>query len=274
MTVLEETFTLNNGVTIPKIGFGTWLIPDETVAEHVEAALKAGYRHIDTAQGYRNERGVGQGFRTSGLSREEVFITTKIQASIKDYHQATASIDESLQKLDMDYIDLVLIHAPQPWDEENKNNHFFEGNLETWRAMEDAMKAGKICTIGVSNFEEEDLENILKNSQTVPAVNQLLVHIGQTPFELVDYCKDRDILVEAYSPVAHGDMLHNKALQEIADTYHVSIPQLAIRYCLQIGTLPLPKSENPQHITDNAAVDFEISAEDMTRLKKITQIKA
>ncbi|HIY56627.1 MAG TPA: aldo/keto reductase [Candidatus Tetragenococcus pullicola] len=267
MAILDEFFTLNNGVKIPKIGFGTWLIKDESVAQHVQEAAKIGYRHFDSAQGYGNERGVGEGMRKTGISRDDLFVTTKIKAEIKDYETAKQSIDESLQKLDLDFMDLLLIHAPRPWDDDHKGQHYFEGNLETWRAMEEAYKAGKIRAIGVSNFEKEDIENISKNSSIVPAVNQILTHIGHTSSDLIDYCKQKDILVEAYSPVAHGDMLRNDALDKMAKKYQVSIPQLAIRYCLEIGTLPLPKSENAKHIASNAAVDFDITKEDLQTLK-------
>ncbi len=191
MTVLEEFFTLNNGVQIPKLGFGTWLIKDENAAQHVQEAAEVGYRHFDSAQGYGNERGVGEGMRKSGISRDQLFVTTKIKAEIKDYATAKQSIDESLQKLNTGFIDLLLIHAPRPWDDEHKGQHYFEGNLETWRAMEEAQKAGKIRAIGVSNFEEADIDNLIENSATVPAVNQILTQIGHSPFALMDYCKKK-----------------------------------------------------------------------------------
>lgn len=271
--ILNETYSLPNGVAIPKLGLGTWMIADEVVAEVVRGAIAMGYRHIDTAQAYANERGVGEGVRTSGVARDELFVTTKLEAGIKDYAQAVAAIDGSLKKLGLDYIDLMLIHSPQPWAEFRKGGHFFEGNLAAWRAMEEAYKAGKLRAIGVSNFEKPDLDNLIDNGSVAPMVNQILAHVSNTPFDLIDYSKSKGILVEAYSPVAHGKILDSADIAPLAEKYGVSIPQLCIRYCLQLGMLPLPKSGNLDHIRDNAAVDFEISDEDMTTLKNVERIK-
>lgn len=273
MTILNEKYTLNNGIQIPKLGFGTWLIDNAKVATAVEQAAKLGYRHFDTAQAYGNEEGVGAGIKAMGLKRDELFITTKVQAEIKDYKAAKKSIDESLQKLGIDYLDLLLIHAPEPWAEFHGENHYFKGNLEVWKAMEEAVQAGKVRSIGVSNFKQADLTNILENCSIKPTVNQLLTHIGNTSFELLKQAQANEILVEAYSPVAHGEMLQNKQIKQMADKYQVSISQLAIRYCLELGTLPLPKSENPEHIANNADVDFKISATDLQVLKKFPQFK-
>lgn len=273
MTILNEKYTLNDGIQIPKLGFGTWLIDNAKVATAVEQAAKLGYRHFDTAQAYGNEEGVGAGIKAMGLKRDELFITTKVQAEIKDYKAAKKSIDESLQKLGIDYLDLLLIHAPEPWAEFHGENHYFKGNLEVWKAMEEAVQAGKVRSIGVSNFKQADLTNILENCSIKPTVNQLLTHIGNTSFELLKQAQANEILVEAYSPVAHGEMLQNKQIKQMADKYQVSIPQLAIRYCLELGTLPLPKSENPEHIANNADVDFKISATDLQVLKKFPQFK-
>lgn len=270
MTILNEKYTLNNGKKIPKLGFGTWLIDNHQVVENVQQAAKIGYRHFDTAQAYGNEEGVGQGLKASGIPREQLFITTKVQAEFKDYQTVKQSIDESLQKLGLDYLDLLLIHAPEPWAEFHGENHYFKENLEVWRAMEEAVKDGKVRSIGISNFEKADLTNILENCSIKPVVNQLLTHIGNTSFDLLAQAKENNILVEAYSPVAHGKLLSDKLMKQMADKYHVSVPQLAIRYCLELGTLPLPKSENPAHIADNAAVDFKISAADVQKLKDIS----
>lgn len=250
--ILNDTYTLSNGMKIPKLGLGTWEIPDDKAAQAVRDAVKIGYRHIDTAQGYDNERGVGEGVRTCGVSREELFVTTKLQAFYKTYKEAKEAIAESLRVSGLDYFDLMIIHAPQPWTDFHAGEHFFEGNLEAWRALEEAHYEGKLKAIGVSNFEEIDLDNILKNGEVKPAVNQILCHIGNTPFDLIDYCKKNDILVEAYSPVAHGEMQKNSQISEMAKKYGVSVPQLCIRYCLQLGTLPLPKTANPAHMADNA----------------------
>lgn len=271
--ILHETYGLSNGMNIPKLGLGTWEIPDNRAAQAVRDAVKIGYRLIDTAQGYDNERGVGEGVRTCGVLREELFVTTKLQAFYKTYKEAKSAIDESLRISGLDYFDLMIIHAPQPWTDFHTDNHFFEGNLEAWRALEEAQKAGKLKAIGVSNFEEIDLDNILQHGTVKPVVNQILCHIGNTPFALIDYCKQNDILVEAYSPVAHGEMMKNEQISAMAKKYEVSIPQLCIRYCLQLGLLPLPKTANPAHMENNAEVDFVISDDDMETLKSAKRIK-
>ena len=240
---LDETFALANGVTIPKLGLGTWRISDDEAARVVRDAIALGYRHIDTAQAYANERGVGEGLRASGVDRDRIFVTTKLAAECKTYAQAQDRIDGSLRTLGLDQIDLMLIHSPQPWAEFREGGRFFEGNLEAWRALEDAYEAGKLRAIGVSNFERKDLDN------------------------LIDYSRSRGILVEAYSPVAHGALLKSAELGALAEKYGVSIPQLCIRYCLQLGLLPLPKTATAAHMQANAAVDFEISDADMEMLK-------
>ena len=270
MTILNETYTLSNGVEIPKLGLGTWFIDDDKAADAVRAAIEIGYRNIDTAQAYGNEGGVGEGVRTSGLPREQLFVSTKLAAELKDYGQAAAAIDESLSKLDIGYIDLMLIHAPQPWDD-FRGGDYAEGNLAAWRALEKAHQAGKIRSIGVSNFLRADLENILQNGTIAPHVNQILVHAGNTPAELITYCQSKDILVEAYSPIAHGEILKNPDVATVADRYGVSVPQLCIRYTLQLGTVSLPKTANTDHMRSNAQVDFVISDEDMDALRNLDE---
>ncbi|NMO35407.1 aldo/keto reductase [Streptomyces sp. GMY01] len=271
MTVLKETYTLSNGVELPKLGLGTWFIDDDRAADAVRAAVEIGYRNIDTAQAYGNERGVGEGVRTSAVPREELFVSTKLAAEIKDYDQAVAAIDGSLEKLGLDRIDLMLIHSPQPWDD-FRGGDYAQGNRAAWRALEEAHRAGKIRAIGVSNFQRHDLENILKDATVVPHVNQLLVHAGNTPAELLAYCASRQILVEAYSPIAHGAILKNAEVQAMAGKYGVSVPQLCIRYTLQLGTVSLPKTANPEHMRSNAQVDFEISDADMDALRGLRDV--
>lgn len=270
MTILTETYTLANGVTIPKLGLGTWFIDDDTVAQAVRDAIAIGYRNIDTAQAYGNERGVGEGVRTSGVAREELFVSTKLAAEIKDHEAAVAAIDGSLATLGLDHIDLMLIHAPQPWDD-FRGGAYVEGNRDAWRALEDAYRAGKLRSIGVSNFLQEDLESILSVSTVTPHVNQVLVHAGNTPSQLIAYCQGKDILVEAYSPIAHGQILKHPDVRAMADRYGVTVPQLCIRYTLQLGTVSLPKTTNPVHMRSNAQVDFVISDEDMDALRDLDQ---
>ncbi|MEU8620474.1 aldo/keto reductase [Streptomyces sp. NPDC048623] len=271
MTILDETYTLANGVEIPKLGLGTWFIDDDKAADAVRAAVQIGYRNIDTAQAYGNERGVGEGVRTSGVPREDLFVSTKLAAEIKDYDQAVAAIDGSLEKLGLDYVDLMLIHSPQPWDD-FRGGDYAQGNREAWRALEDAHRAGKIRSIGVSNFQQHDLKNILEGATIAPHVNQLLVHAGNTPAELLAYCESQQILVEAYSPIAHGAILKNAEVQALAEKYGVSVPQLCIRYTLQLGTVSLPKTANPDHMRSNAEVDSEISDADMDALRGLRDV--
>jgi diketogulonate reductase-like aldo/keto reductase len=267
--MLNEMFTLSNSVTIPKIGYGTWMVPDNEAAKAVQTAIEVGYRHIDTAQAYQNEQGVGEGIRLSGIPRKELFVTTKLAAEIKNYDEAKKAIKESLDRLALDYIDLMIIHSPKPWVNFQEDNHFFEGNLAAWQALEEAYQSGQIRSIGVSNFEKEDLQNIIDHGNIKPMVNQVLAHIGNTPFDLIDYSKANQILVEAYSPIAHGEMMQNKQITEMAKKYNVSIPQLAIKYCLQLELLPLPKASSIDHVKNNTELDFTISKEDMTHLKAI-----
>ncbi len=271
--ILEENYTLSNGVEIPKLGLGTWFISDQDVVQAVKDAAEIGYRHIDTAQAYQNERGVGEGIRAAGVNRDDLFITTKLAAEVKSYQQAVSSIDQSLRTMGLDYIDMMIIHSPQPWRQFGEDDRYFEGNREAWRALEQAYKAGKLRAIGVSNFEKADLDNILESSSVSPMVNQILVHISNTPHELIQHTQDKGILVEAYSPVAHGELLKNQGVAEIARAYGVTIPQLGIRYVLQLGLLALPKTANPEHMKNNADVDFVISDADMDRLKNVPQIE-
>lgn len=272
-SIFNETFTMNNGLTIPKLALGVWEIPDDQVATAVQAAVKIGYRHIDTAQAYGNERGVGEGVRNAGIPREQLFVNSKVAAEIKNYDQAKQSIDETLSKMGLDYLDMMIIHNPQPWNEVNQgNDRHFEGNLETWRAMEDAVKAGKLKTIGVSSFEKADLENLIQNSATKPAVNQIQIHIGDTPLDLIKYSQDNGIVVEAFSPIAHGAAMNDPIIKKMAAKYGVSVPQLCIRFDWQLNVVVLPKTANPDHMAANAEIDFDISDEDMATLAKIDQM--
>ena len=210
-----ETLTLANGVKIPQLGLGTWFIDDANAAEAVKAAAKLGYRHFDTAQAYGNERGVGEGVRSCGVAREELFVVSKVAAEHKTYEAAKASIDATLQKMGLDYLDMMIIHSPQPWDKVNQcEDRYVEGNRAAWRALEEAYKEGKLRAIGVSNFQIGDLNSLLEGCTVKPMVNQILLHISNTPLELVEFCQNNGIAVgdtvtdtngQTCEPRPHGD---------------------------------------------------------------------
>lgn len=271
--ILKENYSLSNGVEIPKLGLGTWFIDDEKVVQAVKDAANLGYRHIDTAQAYQNERGVGEGVKVSGVKRQDLFITTKLAAEVKSYKESVSSIDGSLKKLGLDYIDLMIIHSPKPWTEFLTSEPYFEGNREAWRGLEEAYKAGKLRAIGLSNFEKADIDNIINSASVKPMVNQILAHITNTPKELIEYSQAQGILVEAYSPIGHGELLKNEQVIAVANKYNVSVAQLGIRYCLQLGMLPLPKTASAKHMMTNAEVDFVISDQDMDQLANLRTIE-
>lgn len=272
--MFHETVTLSNGVIVPQLALGTWLIDDDKVAEAVRAAVSIGYHHVDTAQAYANERGVGEGIRTCGIPRDQLFVTSKVAAEHKTYEAAAASIEETLRQMGLDYLDMMIIHSPQPWVEVNQSeNRYIEGNRAAWRALEDAYRAGKLRAIGVSNFLEGDIDSLWETAEINPMVNQVLCHISNTPLALIEYCQCKGIVMEAYSPVAHGEAMKNPAIRAMAEKYGVSIPQLCIRYDLQLGMITLPKTANPAHMKSNGEVDFTISAEDMETLKRIERIR-
>lgn len=270
--ILNDTYTLTNGLQIPKLGFGTWFIDNDRATEAVRNAVAIGYRHIDTAQAYANEAGVGDGIRSCGIPRDDLFVTSKLAAELKTYDEAVAAIDESLATTGLDHLDLMIIHSPQPWQHFGGDDRYLAGNREAWRALEDAYNTGKVRAIGVSNFREPDIDNILTSCSIAPMVNQILAHISNVPTELIAYSQQHGLLVEAYSPIAHGELLKNEHVADIARRYDVTIPQLSIRYLLQLGLLPLPKTSNPVHMRTNADVDFELTNEDMTLLDNVEKI--
>ncbi|MFW7402129.1 aldo/keto reductase [Vagococcus fluvialis] len=257
-----DSYELSNGLNIPKIGFGTWQTPDGDVAESsVTHALKAGYRHIDTAAIYGNEESVGRAIKKSGIDRSELFITTKLWNNNHSYEKAKLAIDESLAKLDLDYVDLYLIHWPNPVD---LRPDFATGNAESWRAMEEAVAEGKIKAIGVSNFHPHHIGALLKTAKIKPVVNQIFLNPSDMQPEIVSYCREKDILLEAYSPLGTGKIFEVDSLKELAAKYNKTVAQVVLRWSLQHGFLPLPKSVTESRIKENIQVfDFELSKEDM-----------
>ncbi|MBS1480523.1 MAG: aldo/keto reductase [Christensenellaceae bacterium] len=269
--IFTDSYTLSNGVNIPKLGLGTWFIDDDKAAQAVIDAVGIGYRHIDTAQAYENERGIGEGVRKCGIARNDLFITSKLAAEAKTYDEAVRAIDETLAKMNIEYLDLMLIHSPQPWAD-FRGGDYSAGNRDAWRALEDAYKAGKLRAIGVSNFKQGDIDNILRDCTVKPMVNQLLVHISNTPTDLISYSQSVGMVVEAYSPIAHGKILDVPTITDMAKKYGVFVPQLCIRYTIQLGCVSLPKTANPAHMRDNAGIDFTIEDADMDALKNVKPI--
>jgi diketogulonate reductase-like aldo/keto reductase len=265
MGILTDTATLNTGATIPRIGFGTWQTPDGEIAyRSVLSALNIGYRHIDTARVYGNEASVGRAIKESGVARGEIFLTTKLPAEMKDASRVEETFQTSLRTLGVDYVDLYLIHAPWPW--EARGADYTAENIAVWREMEKLYRSGRAKAVGVSNFSVQDLTAILENGSVVPAANQIRWFVGATEDDLTQFSKRKDVLVEAYSPLATGRILSDPDLIQVAGKYGKTVAQICIRYCLQHDTVPLPKSTHDAYIAENAEVDFDIAAEDMAVL--------
>lgn len=261
-----QTMKLNNGILIPAIGYGTWQTPDgDAVTNGIKAAVDYGYRHVDTAAAYENEEGVGKGILESGIAREELFVTSKVWNSERGYDTTLAAFEKSLKRLKFDYLDLYLIHWPAS---ANRFENWEQINLDTWRAMTELYKAGKIKVIGVSNFKPHHLKALME-TEVKPMVNQIEFHPGMLELqqETLDYCKENDIIVEGWSPLGTGRMLNNPVLIEIAEKVNRSVAQVCIRWCIQHGVLPLPKSVTPTRIKQNLQVfDFELDEDDMGRI--------
>lgn len=260
-------FILNDKVEIPAVGLGTWQSPKPDAYNAVRVAVDCGYRHIDTAYVYDNEDAVGKAVKDCGVSREQLFITTKLPSDIKSYNGAKEYCERSLKALGMDYLDLYLIHAPWPWT--NVGIDCTEGNIEAWKAMIDLKNEGKLRSIGVSNFNGEQIDSLVNATGVRPSVNQIRFYVGNTQEPIWEYCKEKGILVEAYSPLATGKIMEIAEIKDIAEKLGVSLAQLCIKYCLQRGTLPLPKSVTPSRIADNIKLDFQIPESDMSFLNSI-----
>jgi len=271
MKGLQDFYTLSNGVKIPCVGFGTFRTPDGEVAyDSVRSAVEAGYRHIDTASKYRNEESVGRAIADCGVPREELFVTTKLWNTDQGYESTLKAFDLSMEKLGLDYLDLYLIHWPAPAAVRSEYKKY---NLETWRAFEKLYKEGRIRAIGVSNFLVHHLDPLMEKAEIKPMVNQLEYHPGFQQDEIVAYCRERGILIESWGPLMQGKAFEVPLLQELAAKYGVGISQICIRWELQKGVLPLPKSTHPDRIRQNADVfGFEISDEDMEAIDSLRSI--
>lgn len=274
MMGLSDGYTLANGVKIPCVGLGTWKgdwnQPDNGVVSHaVQAAIEAGFRHIDTAASYRTEEGVGRGIRESGIPRSEVFVTTKLWNDVRGYQPTIDAFHKSMKSLGLDYLDLYLIHWPNPVA---FRDHWQENNAESWRAFEDLYKAGDIRAIGVSNFRPHHLAELAKTSTVAPMVNQIRLCPGDIMPEVVDYSRSQGMLLEAYSPLGNGKIFQVPEVAQMAEKYHKTVAQLCLRWSLQMDFLPLPKSVTPSRIVENTQIfDFELAPEDV---KILTELKA
>lgn len=265
-----EHYTLANGVTIPKIGFGTWQIPDGEVAyEAVKSAIELGYTHIDTAQIYGNEASVGRAIADSQVPRQNLFITTKVWNDKTDAETARQSVLDSLEKMGLDYLDLVLIHWPNPKPLQ-ENEAWKTRNAGVWSALEDLYEAGKIRAIGVSNFMVHHLTTLLETARITPMVNQIYLAPGVTQNATVAFCQEHGILLEAYSPFGTGTLFGNPLLEEMAERYGKTVGQLALAWSLQKGFLPLPKSVTPANIAANlTAFGITLEPADLELLDKL-----
>lgn len=259
--------TLMNEYKIPSLGFGTWQAENGDAAfQSVKAALEAGYRHIDTAAAYGNEESIGKAVKESGIDRNEIFVTSKVWNTNRGYEKTMQAFEDTMKKLDLEYLDLYLIHWPA---NEKQFANWNELNLDTWRAMIDIYKSGRVKAIGVSNFLTHHLKPLME-TEIVPMVNQIEFHPGYMQEEIVAFCKANNIVVEAWSPLGEGLMLKNELLKSIAEKYNKSVAQVCIRWCMQNGTIPLPKSVTPSRIQENREVfDFVISEEDMETINEM-----
>ena len=261
MKKITDTFKMYNGVEIPCVGLGTWKCKDEEARISVLSALSHGYRLIDTAAAYGNERGVGQGIKDSGLKREEIFVTSKLRNADHGYKSTLEAFDLTLEKLGLEYLDLYLIHWPNPVQ---YRTTWKKAMQDTWKAMEELYEAGKIRAIGVSNFLPHHMDALMETAKNKPMVNQLKLCPGITQPQIVEYCNKNDIVVEAYSPFGTGTIFSSDVMKEMAKKYNKSIGQICLRWCLQMGFVSLPKSANPMRIKDNAEIfDFKLKKADM-----------
>lgn len=255
------TVELNNGVRIPQFGFGVFQIPPAETARAVRTALEAGYRHIDTAQMYRNEEGVGAGIAESGCAREDVFVTTKLANDAHGHDNAITALEGSLRRLGLDHVDLYLIHWPLP----HKDNY-----VRTWQGFEDILRAGKARAIGVSNFQPAHLDRLAEESTVVPAVNQIELHPALQQHELRAYHQAHGIATEAWSPLAQAEILADPVLAELAEKHGRTAAQVVLRWHLQLGNIVFPKSSSPERMRENIDVfGFELDDEDMTAIGKL-----
>lgn len=265
MEILQHSKQLNTGSSMPALGIGTWAM--KNVVENVGHALEIGYCHVDTAKVYNTEEGVGEAVRKCDMPREEIFVTTKLANFDQGYESTLAAIDESLEKLGMDYVDLYLVHWPFTEEMEGENRR-----EETWKAMEEIYESGKAKAIGVSNFLVEHLEEMKGYSKIGPAVNQIELHPFWYRKDLTEYCHSHDIVVTAYSPLFRAKEIDNEILNEIAEIHEKTPAQVLLRWNIQHGNVVIPKSSNRKHIEGNMNIfDFELTEDEMTLINGLDE---
>ncbi|HJE27259.1 aldo/keto reductase [Limosilactobacillus pontis] len=270
---INSPLRLNNGVTIPCVGYGTFRTPADVAEQAVADAIEVGYRHIDTAAVYGNEEAVGKGIKDSGIDRHRLFVTSKLWNTERGYESTKKALDESLEKLGMDYLDLYLIHWPA--NQKQFGDRAAEINAETWRAMEDAYHEGKIRALGLSNFMPHHVIDLMKTAKVAPAVDQIEVHPGWPHTQEVKYLQDHNILVEAWGPLGGqgAKVLTNPTMEKLAAKYGKTTAQISLRWILQQGVLPLPKSVHPDRMVQNTQIfDFELSDEDMKTISELPNL--
>ena len=270
---INSPLRLNNGVTIPCVGYGTFRTPADVAEQAVADAIEVGYRHIDTAAVYGNEEAVGKGIKDSGIDRHRLFVTSKLWNTERGYESTKKALDESLEKLGMDYLDLYLIHWPA--NQKQFGDRAAEINAETWRAMEDAYHEGKIRAMGLSNFMPHHVIDLMKTAKVAPAVDQIEVHPGWPHTQEVKYLQAHNILVEAWGPLGGqgAKVLTNPTMEKLAAKYGKTTAQISLRWILQQGVLPLPKSVHPDRMVQNTQIfDFELSDEDMKTISELPNL--
>ena len=268
---MVPNYKMKNGVEIPKIGFGTWQVPDGPVVENaVLTALECGYTHIDTATVYENEKGVGTAVKKSGIPREDLFITTKLWNTDQGYESTLKRFEKSLEDLQMDYVDLYLVHWPQTFIFKDE---YPQRVWDTWRAFEELYEAKKIRAIGLSNFLRHHIETLMEKAVIAPMVDQLEIHPGYNQEDVVEYCQENDIVVQSWSPLGSGKVLtENALLTELGEKYGKTAAQVALRWNLQRGLLPLSRSVTPERIAENFDIfGFELEEGDMKLISDLPE---
>lgn len=258
----KEYTVLSNGVKMPNLAFGTFKVNEGDDVQVILDAIEAGYRHFDTAAFYNTEEALGKAIKKSGIPREEFFVTTKVWKTYMGYEGAKKSFEESLEKLDMDYVDLLLIHWPRP----DEKSDWKKLDIETWKAFEETYKEGRAKAIGVSNFLNHHMQNILDNCEVVPMVNQIEFHPGYIQKDVVDFDKEHGIVVEAWSPLGRERVFKDELLNKLAEKYGKSVAQICLAFAIQMDVVPLPKSSSVERMKQNMDIDFELEEEDFEKI--------